>query len=56
MDFIDMMHAGLTKNDPFSCPVLALLRGLLLEGLARELNVGLVCGRSRSRFELLRAR
>jgi hypothetical protein len=44
MNFIDMMRAGVTENDPFFCPIPALLRGLIFEGFARDVVVGLSAG------------
>jgi hypothetical protein len=32
MDLIDMMRAGVTKKDPFSCPILFLSGGLVFRG------------------------
>ena len=46
-----MMHAQVTKKDPFSCPILVLLRGLVFEGFARDVVVGLDCAGSCLRCE-----
>jgi hypothetical protein len=43
---IDMMRAGVTKKDPFFCPILVLLRGLVFEGLALDVVVVLGCAGS----------
>jgi hypothetical protein len=53
MGLFDMMRVGITKKDAFSCLILVLLRGLVFEGLARDLTVSLGCGGSCSQFELL---
>ena len=43
MEPIDMMRAGVTKKDPFFCLILVVLRGLVFEGLARDVAVGFRC-------------
>jgi hypothetical protein len=55
MDLIDMMRAGMTKKVSYSCLILVLLRGLVFEGLARDVVVGVGDAGSCVQCELLSA-